>query len=92
VVIDYDELAITSTSKNVASVVSVPQGATLVQLQAAAAISYTLDDDTVPTATKGMQLPSNNWPLLEILIEDFKRMKAIRVGGSDTILRIQYIR
>lgn len=63
---------------------------TMVELQADTAnVRYTMDNVTAPSVTSGMRLLTTSEPKT-FLIEDFRKIKFIREGGSDGGLNIHY--
>jgi hypothetical protein len=89
--LSFQQVAATSSVKAVAAL-TVPAKATHAELQATGAepVRYTMDAAVAdPSATSGMILRITD-PPKTFLIEDVKRIKFIRGGGSDTAIGIHY--
>jgi hypothetical protein len=87
--LSFEAVAVSNAVKTIADC-DPPANATGVLLQAAptAAINYTMDDTTNPTAA-GMVLRTTTKPE-EFLIEDFLKIKFIGFAGGSTKLLIHY--
>lgn len=85
----YEQVTVSSSVLTV-SALTIPDNTTHVEIQASAQdISYTMDDGTDPTATAGMFLLTTE-PPKEFLIADIRRIRVIRVTGSDGELNLHY--
>lgn len=87
--LSYEQIAV-SNSVLTNSDLTVPGRATHAELLAdTAGIRYTMDDSTDPTTTSGMILKVADEPK-SFLIEDIRRIRFIRDGGSDAVLNVHY--
>jgi len=88
--LSFEQIAVSSAVLTV-SALTVPAKATGVELQAdTAGIRYTLDGATNPTVSAGMVLLVTEAPRY-FTVEDLKRIKFIRSGGSDAKLNVHYL-
>lgn len=87
--LSYQQVEATDVVKTATSL-TVPAGATHVQLQADTQnVRYTMDDATNPTPFKGMSLVVGNSPET-FLVEDLLRIKFCRGAAATGYLNIHY--
>lgn len=69
---------------------TIPPSATHAELRVETqSMRYIMDSKQSPTNTRGMLMLTTDEPKT-FLIEDIKRIRAIRTGGGDAVLNIHY--
>lgn len=87
--VGYEQVAVSDTVLDVDDL-TIPAKTQWAALQAdTAGVRYTLDGTTAPTTSSGMVLLTTSDPI-DIPIDDLRKIKFIRSGGSDAKLNIHY--